>query len=547
MGLAFPELKAQQNLIEKVIREEENSFLKTLASGIQRFENYCREKGEKEKGIKGGNNLTLLRSYALTVSQIEGAFAFELFDTYGFPIDLTQLLASEKGMMVDMEGFQKGLEEQKQRSRSAAAVETEDWVALIKTEQPTQFVGYDALVCESKIVKYRNVKSKGKSFYQIVLDKTPFYAESGGQMGDTGMLENINDKIEIIDTVKENNLTVHIALSLPDNLTTVFTAKVDEEKRVSTQNNHTATHLLHFALRKVLGTHVEQKGSMVAFDRLRFDFSHFSKVEDAQLREIEAIVNQLVRDNIPRCVLNDIPMKEAVEMGAMALFGEKYGDKVRVVKFEDSVELCGGTHTSATGNIGYVKITSESAIAAGVRRIEAITGKNAENFINQFLQIFDDVKEFLKSPNIMLALKKLAEENDKFRKDIEEFSSERVQRYIEMIDKRIEQQHGVQIIRHSSTMFPDALKQAAYRIRNYKENLLIVLGSQYEDKPNLVVALSDDLVAKGLNAGAIVREAAKLMQGGGGGQPSLATAGGKDCNGLEDAMNRAVELVANDK
>jgi alanyl-tRNA synthetase len=366
-------------------------------------------------------------------------------------------------------------------------------------------------------------------------------------MGDTGVLENINDKIEIIDTVKENNLTVHIALSLPDNLTTVFVAKVDEEKRVATQNNHSATHLLHFALRKVLGTHVEQKGSMVASDRLRFDFSHFSKVEDAQLREIETIVNQWVRANVPLCVLSDVPMREAVEMGAMALFGDKYGDKVRVVKFAGSVELCGGTHTSATGNIGYVKITSESAIAAGVRRIEAITGKNAEEYINRLFNIFDDVKEFLKSPNIMQALQKLAEENEKFRKDIEEFSSERVQRFIELIDKKIEQQNGVQIIRHASNMFPDALKQAAYRMRNFKENLVVVLGSNYEDKPNLVVAFSDDLVAKGLNAGAIVREAAKLMQGGGGGQPSLATAGGKDCGGLEDAMNRAVELVANDK
>ena len=525
MGLAFPELKAQQTLIEKVIREEENSFLKTLASGIQRFESYV-EKGErrKEKG------------------EIEGAFAFELFDTYGFPIDLTQLLASEKGMMVDMEGFQKGLEEQKQRSRAAATVETEDWIELMKTEQPTEFVGYDTLVCESKIVKYRNVKSKGKSFYQIVLDKTPFYAESGGQMGDTGELKNINDRIEVINTVKENNLTVHIALSLPDNLTTVFVAQVDEEKRISIQNNHTATHLLHYALRKVLGTHVEQKGSMVASDRLRFDFSHFSKVEDTQLREIETIVNQLVRANVPLCVMQDIPMQEAVEMGAMALFGEKYGDKVRVVKFDNSVELCGGMHTSATGNIGYVKITSEGAIAAGVRRIEAITGKHAEDYVNQLFQIFNDMKEFLKSPNIMQALQKLAEENEKFRKDIEDFSAERVQRFIEMIDKRIEQQDGYHIIQHLSNMFPDALKQAAYRIRNYKENLVIVLGSQYEDKPTLVVALSDDLVAKGLNAGAIVREAAKLMQGGGGGQPTLATAGGKDCGGLEDAMKKALEL-----
>jgi alanyl-tRNA synthetase len=518
MGQAFPELKAQQNLIEKVIREEENSFLKTLANGIQRF----------EKEVSDERNA------------VSGSFAFELFDTYGFPIDLTQLLASEKGMTVDMEGFQKGLEEQKQRSRAAAVVETEDWIELLKTENPTTFVGYDSLVCESKIVKYRNVKSKGKNYYQIVLEKTPFYAESGGQMGDTGILESINDKMEIVNTLKENNLIVHIALSLPDNLTTVFTAKVNEEKRVATQSNHTATHLLHFALRTVLGTHVEQKGSMVSFDRFRFDFSHFSKVEDAQLREVESLVNELVRANIPLCTFCDIPMEEAVEMGAMALFGEKYGDKVRVVKFGDSAELCGGTHTSATGNIGYVRLLSESAIAAGVRRIEAVTGEQAEAVVNHFFHVFEDLKQFLHSPNVMQALQKLMEENDKFRKELEEFAIERVQRYIEAIDKRIEQKDGYHIICHKSELLPDILKQAAYKIRNYKENFLVVLGTTHDNKPHLVIALSDDLVAKGLSASAFIREVAPLIQGGGGGQPTLATAGGKDCNGLETAMRKAI-------
>jgi len=533
MGHAFPELKAQQNLIEKVIREEENSFLKTLASGIQRFENYC-QKAENSYGP------TVLRSYGL---EVDGGFAFELFDTYGFPIDLTQLLASEKGMTVDMVGFQKGLEEQKQRSRAAAAVETEDWVELLKTENPTEFVGYETLVCESKIVKYRNVKSKGKSFYQIVLEKTPFYAESGGQMGDTGMLETINDKIEIINTLKENNLTVHITPSLPDNLTAIFTAKVNEEKRIATQNNHTATHLLHFALRKVLGTHVEQKGSMVSFDRFRFDFSHFAKVEEGQLREVESIVNELVRANIPLCAFSDIPMEEALEMGAMALFGEKYGDKVRVIKFGDSVELCGGTHTCATGNIGYVRLLSESAIAAGVRRIEAISGKYAEEFVNQIFHILEDMKQFLHSPNIAQALQKLIDENEKFRKELEEFAAERVQHYMEAIDKQIEQKNGYQIIFHLTDIVPDILKHAAYRIRNYKEKLLVVLGSTHENKPSLVVALSDDLVAKGLNASELIRKVAPLIQGGGGGQPTLATAGGKDCNGLEVAMKKVVERV----
>ena len=528
MGHAFPELKAQQTLIEKVIREEENSFLKTLASGIQRFENYCTKTEDKN----------------LPVSQtIDGTFAFELFDTYGFPIDLTQLLASEKGMTVDMEGFQKGLEAQKQRSRAAATVETEDWVELIKTEQPTQFVGYDTLVCESKIVKYRNVKSKGKNFYQIVLEKTPFYAESGGQMGDTGVLENINDRIEIINTLKENNLIVHIAHHLPDNLATVFTAKVNEEKRIATQNNHTATHLLHYALRKVLGTHVEQKGSMVSSERFRFDFSHFSKVEDAQLREVESIVNELVRSNISLCALYDIPMKEAEAMGAMALFGEKYGDKVRVIKFGESVELCGGTHTSATGNIGYVRLLSESAIAAGVRRIEAVTGKLAEEAVNVLFETASEVQKLLNSPNIMAGVTKLLEENEKAKKELEVFEQERIQHFAKEIVHAIEQVNGFNVLCYKDLLSPDMMKQTAYKIRNHVDSLVIIFGTTLEEKPNLIVALSDDLVAKGLHAGNLVREASTLMQGGGGGQPTLATAGGKDCSGLENAMQKVRNTV----
>ena len=522
MGQAFPELKAQQTLIEKVIREEEHSFLKTLASGIQRFEVYC-QKGESKN--------------------IDGTFAFELFDTFGFPIDLTQLLASEKGMLVDMEGFQKGLEAQKQRSRAAAAVETEDWVELIKTEKPTEFVGYEMLFCESKILKYRNVKSKGKSFYQIVLEKTPFYAESGGQMGDTGFLENINDKIEIVNTLKENNLIIHIAYNLPDNLNAVFTARVNDEKRIAIQNNHTATHLLHFALRKVLGTHVEQKGSMVAFDRFRFDFSHFSKVEDAQLHEVESIINELVRANITLCDFQDISMEKAVEMSAMALFGEKYGDKVRVVKFGDSVELCGGTHTSATGNIGYVRLLSESAIAAGVRRIEAVTGKQAEEFVNMQTNMLADIQKLFNSPNIMAGLTKLFEENEKVKKELEVFEQERVQHFAKEIVNSIQKINDLNVLFYKDVMIPDMMKQTAYKIRNHADSLVVIFGTTLGEKPNLIVALSDDLVAKGLNAGNIVREAAKLIQGGGGGQPALATAGGKDCNELEGAMKKVLELV----
>ncbi|MCL1850906.1 MAG: alanine--tRNA ligase [Bacteroidetes bacterium] len=541
MGHAFPELVAQQNLIEKVIREEEHSFLKTLASGIQRFE--VAVSGERY-AVSGDKEAESRRQKAERV--VDGSFAFELFDTYGFPIDLTQLLASEKGMTVDMEGFQKGLEAQKQRSRAAATIETEDWVELVKTEIPTEFVGYETLTCESKILKYRNVKSKGKSYYQIVLDKTPFYAESGGQTGDTGILENINDRIEIVNTLKENNLIVHIANRLPDNLNTIFTAKVDEENRISTQNNHTATHLLHFALRKVLGTHVEQKGSMVAPDRFRFDFSHFSKVEDTQLRKVESIVNELVRANIPLCALQDIPMEEAVAMGAMALFGEKYGDKVRVVKFGDSVELCGGTHTAATGNIGYVRLLSESAIAAGVRRIEAVTGKHAEEFVNMQYEMIADIQKLFNSSNIMAGLTKLFEENEKAKKELEVFEQERVQHFAKEIVNTIKKVNNLNVIFYKDVMLPEMMKQAAYKIRNHTDSLVVIFGTTFGDKPNVIVSFSDDLVAKGLHAGNIVREAAKLMQGGGGGQPTLATAGGKDCNGLEAAMKRALELVIND-
>ncbi|MCL2435100.1 MAG: alanine--tRNA ligase [Lentimicrobiaceae bacterium] len=542
MGHAFPELKSQQPLIERVIREEENSFLKTLASGIQRFEGYCREKGRHNVQVVEGS-ASSAEAEPLPNEKIGGAFAFELFDTYGFPIDLTQLLASEKGMTVDMEGFQKGLEEQKQRSRAAAAVETEDWVELIKTEKPTEFVGYETLVCESKIVKYRNVKSKGKSYYQIVLEKTPFYAESGGQMGDTGVLKTINDQIEIISTLKENNLTVHIALSLPDNLASVFTAKVDEEKRIATQNNHTATHLLHFALRKVLGTHVEQKGSMVASDKFRFDFSHFSKVEDAQLRETEAIVNELVRANIPLCVINDIAMEEAMEMGAIALFGEKYSDKVRVVKIGDSVELCGGTHTLSTGDIGYVRLLAESAIAAGVRRIEAVTGKYAEEVINHIFHLADDLRAFFKSPNVMQAVQKMVQENEKIRKEAESYAEERVKHFTDDLAKTVKMVDGYQVISFTSQMLPEIMKRAAYNLRNREENMVIVFGTNIEDKPTIIVALSDNLVSKGLSAVTLVREVAPLIEGGGGGQPSLATAGGKNCYGLEDAMKKVLELI----
>ena len=521
MGEQYTELKAQQNLIEKVIQEEENSFLRTLANGIAKFENYTAK-------------LT-------NTKEIDGSFAFELFDTYGFPIDLTQLMAEEKGLTVDMAGFQKGLDEQKQRSRAAATTQTGDWVEL--ANETTTFVGYTSLECEARIMKYRKVNAKGKDFFQLVLDKTPFYAESGGQVGDVGTLESINEKVFIENTIKENNLIVHITKQLPENLTTTFTAKVNTELRESIQNNHSATHLLHFALREVLGTHVEQKGSLVSAERLRFDFSHFSKVTSEEIRKVENRVNALVRANVSLQEFANIPIDEARNMGAMALFGEKYGDEVRVIKLGDSVELCGGTHTTATGNIGFVKIVSEGAITAGVRRIEAVTGRQAEEFIYHFVDLAEELKSLFNSPNITQAIHKLIEDNDKIKKDIEVFLQEKVQQYIQEIESRIENIGGYQVIRQCNRFTPEILKQAAYHIRGHFENLIIVLGSDADEKANIVVACSEDLVAKGMNASKMVREIAPIIQGGGGGQPGLATAGGKNCDKVEEAIAKIISLL----
>lgn len=522
MGDQFPELKAQQNLIEKVMHEEENSFLKTLDSGIAKFENYC----SKLAGSK----------------TIDGAFAFELFDTYGFPIDLTQLMASEKDLSVDMDGFQKGLAEQKQRSRSAAAVETEDWIELIPDVIQTEFVGYHQLDCEVRIVKFRGVKSKGKQLFQIVLDKTPFYAEMGGQVGDTGILESVNEKINIINTTKENNLIIHSTNALADNMECGFMAKVNPEKRFASQNNHSATHLLHYALRKVLGTHVEQKGSLVSPDRLRFDFSHFSKMNKEEIEKVEQIVNQLIRNNNPLQEYIDTPIEEAKKMGAMALFGEKYGDKVRVIKFGDSIELCGGTHTPATGNIGFFKIISEGAIAAGVRRIEAVTGVQAESLVLEQQQLIEDVKTMLGNTDVLRAIEKMMQENEKAKKEIEQFEKEKIAAFSNEMKNAMTDVNGIHIISAIRDMNPDSMKQTAYNLRSCTEKLAIVFGTKAGDKPSLIVALSDDLVAAGLNAGTLVREAGKLIQGGGGGQASLATAGGKNPAGLEDAVKL---LIAN--
>lgn len=522
MGHQFPEIVKQQDLIVRIILEEEQSFLKTLAKGIARFDEYVAKNGSK--------------------GSVEGDFAFELFDTYGFPIDLTQLLASEKGLVVDMEGFNLGLQQQKERSRAAAAVATDDWVELIHQDTPTKFLGYKENECECHIVKYRKVTAKNKTFYQIVLDQTPFYAESGGQVGDTGVLENVNEKVAIYNTTKENNLTIHHAATMPDNPSAVFTACIDVAKRQMTANNHSATHLLDHALRSVLGTHVEQKGSMVAADRLRFDFSHFSKMTDEEIVKTEKMVNEMIRRNLPLQEYVDMPIEEAREKGAIALFGEKYGNLVRVIQFGDAIELCGGTHTSATGNIGFFKIVSEGAVAAGVRRIEAVTGNAAEEVVYAQQEQIKSIKELLGSNNMEQAIQKLNDDNAAYRKKIEEFEKQQVANFCKDLEAGIKDVNGVQVISKIAGFSPDILRAAAFQLRA-AANRVVVLGSVFENKPNLVVAVSDDLLGR-FEAPKLVRAAGKLIQGGGGGQPSLSTAGGKNPAGLPDAVAEVLNLIA---
>ncbi|NLJ82579.1 MAG: alanine--tRNA ligase [Bacteroidales bacterium] len=520
MGAYFSELTHQQHLIEKVLLEEEQSFLRTLSQGIQKFENYV-----------------LTHPKPL----IDGQFAFELFDTYGFPIDLTQLMASEKGYTVDMEAFYQGLKAQKERSRAVASLETEDWIELHPQSTHSHFVGYDSLETECHIVKYRRIKAKGKQFYQLVLNQTPFYAEAGGQVGDKGLLESVNEKIQITNTIKENNLVLHICHTLPENLTATFLAKVDIETRKATQNNHSATHLLHYALRKVLGNHVEQKGSLVNEERFRFDFSHFEKVSEEELFKVESLVNKMVRENISVNELREISIEESKNRGAMALFGEKYGDKVRVIQFGEAIELCGGTHTSATGNIGLVKIVSEGAIAAGVRRIEALSGEKAEEYVYQFQQQNNEIKQLLNAPHSIPAIKKLIQENETYRKTVESFEQERTINFIEQIKNQLTTINNIHVIQHLGSLSPELLKNAAYHLKNEYTNLLIVFGSDAEQKPNVIVALSDDLVQTGKSAAVLVREASSFIQGGGGGQANLATAGGKNTAGLQEAIQKIIE------
>lgn len=528
MGAFFPELPNQEVLIARVIAEEEQAFLKTLSVGIHKFEQYV----EAHPGLK-------------TVS---GEFAFELFDTFGFPIDLTQLMAREKGFEVDMDGFHQALEAQKNRSRQAATVEQEDWVVIKRQEEETRFLGYDTLQAPVEIVKFRKVKSKNKEFYQIVLDQTPFYAESGGQAGDRGWLVMGSNKVEVIDTQKENNLIVHITNYLPERISEKFQALVDDRKRALTANNHSATHLMHSALIKVLGSHVQQKGSLVNDERLRFDFAHFSKLSPEEIRKIETLVNEKIRANLPLDEHRHLPMDKAREMGAIALFGEKYGDMVRVVRFggEYSTELCGGTHVKSTGQIGMFKIVSESAIAAGIRRIEAVTAIEAEMFVNQQLDQLQEVKEILKNPReLSKAIISLQEQNAELQKQLAAFQKSKATDLAKDLFEGAEEVNGVKLIVGRVNLDAAAIKDLAFALKAKADNLFVVLGTEADGKASLTVCISDELVkARNLNAGTLVRELAKDIEGGGGGQAFFATAGGKNPAGLDKALNKARGIIA---
>ncbi|MCX6281375.1 MAG: alanine--tRNA ligase [Bacteroidetes bacterium] len=530
MGTVFPELISQKDLIINVMKEEEIAFLRTLATGIQKFNGY------------------LASRIPLPASRIEGSFAFELFDTYGFPIDLTQLMAREAGWEVDMDGFLKGLEEQKTRSRQAASVQTSDWIVLVEDAEMPEFVGYDALKIETEITKYRKVITKGQELYHIVLEQTPFYAESGGQVGDKGWLISGDIKTEILDTVKENDLIIHICASFPFKPEEPVVAEVDALKRRNIANNHSATHLMHSALRKLLGTHVEQKGSMVDDEHLRFDFTHFSKLSKEEIESVENIVNAKIRENIPLLEERAMPIEEAKKMGAMALFGEKYGDFVRVVTFDPafSVEFCGGTHVPASGQIGIFKIISESAIAAGVRRIEAITAEKAESWFYEKLRLLDEVSETLKNPKDLLkGLKNLVEENQSLRKDAAELAKIKVGQVRADLLKKVVAINGINYISAKLDLDSEILKNLAFELRSAAEQVFIVFANETDGKVGLTVAISDSLVKEGkLNAGNIIREIAKEVQGGGGGQPHIATAGGKNPAGIPAALEKAREIVS---
>lgn len=519
-GNTFPELKKQQDFVQKVILEEEISFLRTLENGLSLIKN----------------------------NDLSGAEAFKLYDTFGFPIDLTLLIAKERGLKVDISSFETHLKEQKERSRKDAQVSKDDWVTVGEQNDESDFVGYDTLEAEVKITRYRKVEAKKKTLFQLVLNKTPFYGESGGQIGDTGYLQSANEKINIIDTQKENNLIVHIADKLPENSNADFIAKVNTERRILIADNHSATHLLHAALKQVLGDHVNQKGSLVAPDYLRFDFSHFTKVTDEELKEIEHIVNKKIRENIQLNEQRSIPIAEAEKQGATALFGEKYGDTVRVITFdkEYSMELCGGTHVPATGQIGYFKITTETSVAAGVRRIEAITADKAEEYINQQISIVDAAKALLNNPkDLTKGIESLISEKEGLQKRLEALENAQVQEVKAELKTAFKNIDGVNFLsRKIAIGSADAIKNLAFSLSKEVESVFIVLAAEVNAKPNITVMISENLVKeKDYNAGKIIRELAKLVKGGGGGQAFYATAGGSDISGLDSVVEKAKEYL----
>ena len=525
MGDAYPELIAQKTLIEKVIKEEEESFLRTLETGIRLLDKKMEETKAAGKTV------------------LNGVDAFTLYDTYGFPLDLTELILRENGMEADIEEFNKAMQKQKERARNAAAIETGDWITLKDGE--CKFVGYDLFECEADILRYRQIKQKNKVLYQIVLDQTPFYAEMGGQVGDTGWLIADDEKIDVIDTKRENNLPVHLVTKLPKDVTATFTAKINVKKRIQCECNHSATHLLHEALREVLGTHVEQKGSYVSPDSLRFDFSHFQKVTDEEIRKVEILVGEKIRANFPLEEHRNMPIAEAKALGAMALFGEKYGDEVRVVKYGSSVELCGGTHIPATGMIGSLRVIGESSIAAGVRRIEAVTAEGAEQFVYAQQDLIRELRALMNHmPNLAQAMKKSIEENAEMKKQIEDYIREKSMRLKEEIVAKASESNGIKVMQFVGKANADAMKNVAFQIKaETTDSFVFVAGIIDDNKCTLMLMLSDDLVKEGLHAGKIVKEAAKHIQGGGGGQPHFATAGGKNMEGLSIAVGAVKEAV----
>ena len=523
MGDAYPELIAQQELIVKVIKEEEDSFLRTLENGIKRINAIMEDTKAKGRTVVNGHE------------------AFTLFDTFGFPLDLTELICRENGLTIDEEEFNQNMQAQKERARNAAAVENGDWVE-VKAGTP-KFVGYDFLKSETEILRYRQIKQKNKTFYQIVLAETPFYGEMGGEVGDRGYIEADGKKLQVIDTKRENNLPVCITTALPEDVTTTFTAVVDEEARIATECNHSATHILDYCLREVLGTHVEQKGSLVTPDSLRFDFSHFQKVTDEEIRKVEHMANKIIRQNIQLEEHRDMPISEAMSMGAIALFGEKYGDSVRVIKFGPSVELCGGCHIPSTGQIGMIRIISESSVAAGVRRIEAITGQKVEDMLDGQQDIMRSLKEtFNNAPNLISTIKNMVAENAEVKKQIEQFKREKEVELKKQFLAGATELNGIKVVRIGGDLEPDSVRNIAFQLRAENQNLIVVAGTAFAGKPMLTVAVSDDLLSH-FNASNLVKSAAKLIQGGGGGQPHFAQAGGRNCDGLQTAVGTILDAI----